>query len=135
MTTIESNVELIQAKDELIFNFLSDLNNFSALVPEQVENWKSDTDSCSFRVSGLADIGLRITERLPFSKISISSDGQSPVNFTMLLHINTETETTCTFKIVFLAELNSIMAMMVSKPLGNFVNLLAEKLRKYYENQ
>jgi len=135
MTTIESNKELINATDEVVFSFLGNLNNFSELVPEQVENWKSDQDSCSFRVSGMADIGLRIMERVPHQKIVVSSDGKSPVNFTMLLNILKEDEVSCNFQIVFLADLNSFMAMMATKPLTNFVNVLAQKLRAYYEKK
>ena len=133
MTTLESNIEKITASDTEIFAFLSNLNNFEKLVPEQVENWKSDTDTCSFRVSGMADIALKIIEKVASSKIVISSDGSSPVSFTMVLHITKEDDMNSLFKIKFLAELNGFMATMVSKPLGQFVNVLAEKLRLYYE--
>jgi len=133
MTTIESNIEQIKAKDEVIYKFLSNLNNFSELVPEQVENWQADEDSCSFRVSGMADIGLRIIEKVPFQKITISSDGNTPVNFTMVMNITSTTSDNSSFQIVFMADLNSFMAMMATKPLTNFVNVLAQKLREFYE--
>ena len=133
MTTIESNKELVNAKDEVIYAFLSNLNNFAKLVPEQVENWKSDETSCSFRVSGMADIALKIIEKVPFQKIVISSDGNTPVSFTMVLNIASEANDQSSFQIVFLADLNSFMAMMATKPLTNFVNVLAQKLREYYE--
>jgi len=133
MTTIESNKELVNAKDEVIYTFLSNLNNFAELVPEQVENWKSDENSCSFRVSGLADIGLRIIEKVPCQKIVISSDGITPVSFTMIMNITAEANNQSSFQIVFLADMNSFMAMMATKPLTNFVNILAQKLREYYE--
>lgn len=133
MTTIESNIEQIKAKDEVIFNFLSNLSNFSELVPEQVENWHADEDSCSFRVSGMADLGLRIIEKVPFQKIVISSDGNTPVSFTMVMNITAIADDSSSFQIVFIADLNSFMAMMVTKPLTNFVNVLAQKLREYYE--
>jgi len=133
MTTIESNKEVINAKDEVIYAFLSNLNNFSKLVPEQIENWKSDETSCSFRVSGLADISLKIIEKVPFQKIVISSDGNTPVSFTMVMNITAEVNDQSLFQIVFLADMNSFMAMMATKPLTNFVNILAQKLREYYE--
>ncbi len=133
MTTIESNKENIKARPEDIYNFLSNMNNFTTLMPPQVENWKADEDSCSFRVSGMADIGLRIIEKLPFNKIVISSDGNTPVNFTMLMHINKISETASDFQIVFISDMNNFMAMMVTKPLTNFVNILAQKLKEYFE--
>ena len=133
MTTIESNKEQINAKDEVVYAFLSNLNNFAELVPNEVENWKSDEDSCSFRVKGLADIGLRIIEKVPFLKIVISSDGNTPVNFSMVMNIVKETADSSSFQIVFLGDFNSFMAMMVTKPLTNFVNVLAQKLNDYYK--
>ena len=132
MTTIESHKEIINAKDETVFGFLGNMNHFGELMPEQIENWKSDADSCSFRVSGMADIALRIIERVPNSKIVVSSDGNTPVNFTMVMHITATSEATSEFQIVFLSDMNSFMAMMVTKPLTNFVNTLALKLREYY---
>ena len=51
----------------------------------------------------------------------------------MIMNIEGEENGQSHFQIVFLAELNSIMAMMATKPLTNFVNILAQKLREYYE--
>jgi len=132
MTTIESNKEIIHARDEEIFGFLGNMNHFGELMPEQIENWKSDADSCSFRVSGMADIALKIIEREPFKKIVVSSDGNTPVSFTMVMHIIAQSEADSEFQIVFLSDMNSFMAMMVTKPLTNFVNTLAQKLKEYY---
>ena len=132
MTTIESNKKTIAARYEDIYQFLGDMNHFGELMPEQIENWKSDTDSCSFRISGMADIALKIVERVPFGKIVVSSDGKTPVSFTMVMHITATSETTSDFQIVFLSDMNSFMAMMVTKPLTNFVNTLARKLSEYY---
>jgi len=133
MTTIESNKENIKAKAEDIYNFLGNMNNFTALMPPQIENWQATEDSCSFRVNGMADIGLKIIEKISFNKIVISSDGNTPVSFTMLMHIDAIADDESMFQIVFLSDMNSFMAMMVSKPLSNFVNILAQKLKEYFE--
>lgn len=133
MLTIQSHKEPIKASAEEVFNFLSDFNNFKSLLPQQVEGWQSTTDTCSFTVKGLASIALKITEKKPFEKITINAVDGTPLDFTMLFIIDKKSDASCYFMIDFLAEANSFMTMMVSKPLQNFVNVLAQKLRERYE--
>jgi len=134
MTIIESKTENISAAQEVIFKFLNDFNNFNELLPKQVENWQSNQKNCSFSISGMPHIGLIINEAFEFDKITIISDEKSPLNFTMIYHIQKIDETNSTFKVEFIAEMNSFMLMMVKSPLQNFVNTLAEKLKLYYLN-
>ena len=44
---LSSNEIHIQAKDEVIFQMLTNCNNFHQYVPE-ISNWTSTEDSCSF---------------------------------------------------------------------------------------
>ena len=53
MTRIESDKVEVAKSAEEVFNFLSDFNNFSKLMPEQVTDWVSDTDTCSFNIKGM----------------------------------------------------------------------------------
>jgi len=133
MVTLQSNIEKINASATEVYEFLSNFNNFKNLVPEQVENWQSDEDSCSFTLKGLATLGLKIIEKVPSHKIVIASDGQAPVDFTMIFNIKESETDNCSFHIDFLADMNNLMAMMVKTPLQNFVDALAKKLRLYYE--
>ena len=50
--------------------------------------------------------------------------------FTLLCSLKNINETQCTAQFHFEAELNSMMKMMLAKPLGNFLNVLAEKLKE-----
>jgi len=47
MTEINSEKVFINNTDKNVFNFLNDFNNFEKLMPEQVINWQSTTDTCS----------------------------------------------------------------------------------------
>ncbi len=46
-----------------VYNFLTDFNNFKDLMPEQITNWKSSNDSCSFTIQGMASISLTFAEK------------------------------------------------------------------------
>jgi len=135
MAGIKSDKQEINKPDENIFNFLSDFNNFEKLMPEQVANWKSTTEACSFSVSGIGTIGLKISEKSPFSKIVIIPDGANklPITFNLICNLKKINESLTEAQMIIDAEIPMMLSMMVSKPLQNLVNILALKLKEYME--
>ncbi len=129
MTRIESNKEQIENSAENVFAFLGDFNNFKSLMPPQVTNWSSTENNCSFTINGMATIGMKITGKTPHSLINISADGKVPFNFTLDVLIEKTGEKTCTGQLVFNADLNPMLKMMAEKPLTNFFNMLAAKMK------
>jgi hypothetical protein len=86
MSKIESRIGSLKYKDEKIFRFLSNFNNFENLIPaDRVKNWKSDEESCSFYVDGLGNAGLRIMEKEEFKTIKITSEEGTPISFLTLV--------------------------------------------------
>lgn len=129
MTKLESEKVDVNYSKEALFNFLSNFNNFQKLMPEQVTNWKSTEDECSFTISGMASIGMKIVEKIPHSEIKITSNGKVPFNFNLSVLINDAGENKSNGQLVFTADLNPMIRMMVEKPLGNFFNLLAKRMK------
>ena len=78
MLKIESEKVEINNSAEYIFNYLADFNNFEKLMPPQFTEWKSTTEECSFNINGMATIGMKIIDKTPFTKITISSHGKFP---------------------------------------------------------
>ena len=128
LTKIESEKVDINNSAEKIFNYLSDFNNFEKLMPPQVSNWESTADDCSFMINGMATIGMKIIEKIPNSKIVISSNGKVPFDFKLFVYMTEKGATASVGQITFESELNPMMKMMVEKPLGNFFNMLAKKM-------
>lgn len=128
MTKIESKKVTADNSIENIFNFLSDFNNFKHLMPPQVAKWQSTADQCSFEINGMATIGMKIVSKTPHTKIEIVSDGKVPFNFTLTVNLNAVEEKKTEGQLVFEAQLNPMLKMMVEKPLTNFFNMLADKL-------
>jgi len=133
MGKIKSETVLISKSQETIYSFLSNFNNFQHLMPPQVTDWKSTENNCSFTIQGMASLGMRIKERIPFSKIIIIPEGKVPFNFE--LHClfaekeNNQTET----QLIFDADMNPMLSMMATKPLTNFVNILVQQLKVIIE--
>jgi len=130
LTRIESNIAEINNSPEKVYSFLSDLNNLEKLMPEQVINWKSTEDTCSFTIKGMTDLSMKISEKTPFSKVEIVPGEKAPFNFSLIINLQNPKENLCVAQIIFDAELNAMMEMLARKPLQNFVNMLAAKLKE-----
>ena len=129
MSLIESQAVTINKSNEEIFNFISDFTNFTKLMPPQVQDVKISQDSCSFSIQGMPTINLKIFERLPFSCVKMKAeDGKLP--FTLSCTLESVNKTQCIAQFHFEAELNPMMKTMLTRPLGNFLNLLSEKLKE-----
>ena len=126
---IESEKPEINKPASEVFTFLSSFNNFQKLMPEQVTNWQSTEEECSFTISGMASIGLKFVEKTPNTLLKIVSQGKSPFAFTLNVHITETAPDKCTSQLICEADLNPMMAMMAEKPLKKFFNFLAEKMK------
>ena len=133
MTTINSDKVLISRSNSVLFDFVSDFDNFGKLMPEQVTDWKSTVDTCSFTIKGMASLSMRMTVRQPNDKIVMKSEGKTPFTFELISQF-VATDDNCTeAQIVFDADLSPMIALMATRPLQNFVNILVHKLKEYSE--
>lgn len=133
MTEINSENVDIQKSAKNIFIFLSDFNNFEKLMPEQVVNWKSTVDTCSFTIKGMASLGMRHQSMVEFSEINLVSDDNAPFSFTLSCLLKDHGKST-DGQMRLNADLNPMLKMMAKKPLQNFANLLIHKLKEVMED-
>ncbi len=130
MTRIESEIIAIPQPQEKIFLFLSDFRNFEKLMPSTVSDWKASKDSCSFTISEMARVAMKIESAIPNSKIHMISDegGKLPFAFTLDSLINSTGASSCTGQLIFEAEIPIFVRKMVNGPLEKFFNALARKM-------
>jgi carbon monoxide dehydrogenase subunit G len=128
LTVIESDKVEVNGSAEKVFNFLSDMNNHERLMPSQVSGWESTADECSYTLNGMAKIGMKVSEKTPNSKIIIGSHGKVPFEFKLTTLITEAGADKCTAQMIFEADLNPMMKMMVAGPMGKFFNYMAGKL-------
>ena len=132
MTTIESEKLTIAAPASGLYAFLGDFSRFKDLMPPQVTKWQSTEDTCSFNIQGMADIDLRMAEKLPYSLIRITSEGRTPFPIALVWRFE-EVPSGANTGLTIEAELNPMLSMMVKGPLHNFVNILVKKLKELAE--
>ena len=104
-------------------------------MPEQIINWHSTPDQCSFTIQGMADLGMRIKDRKPFSSIIIESEGDVPFDFELICNLNELHQNHTEAQLIFNAQLNPMMQMLAKGPLQNFVNILVNKLKEVFEEK
>lgn len=129
MTNITSETKRVEYSAEKVYQFITDFNNFESLLPQdKVENFKADGDTCSFRIKGMTDLGLKIVDATKHSRIEMVSNGKVPFPFKMNVLIDGSDDQKADVHIEFEGDINPFMNMMVEKPLTNFFNMLVDRL-------
>jgi len=130
---IETTHELINAQTKEIFTFLSDMNNFKTLFPQdKIENWEATNDTCTFKIKGMANIGMKRVASTPNTLIYIDSYGKVPFKFTLNIYLK-ETDNKTESYLIFDANINPFMKMMVEKPLSQFFGYVLHQLKNKYQ--
>lgn len=132
MLTIESNKVDIDSSQEVVYNFLMDLNNFEELLPQKsVSKFSSTKSECSFKVSGGYHIGLVYKDSTPFNKINLVSSEGSPFPFTLEINLDKVDEKVIAYQVCN-ADVNPFLKMMIEKPLKNLFDYINTRVAKKY---
>ncbi|MCF6167900.1 SRPBCC family protein [Lutibacter sp.] len=123
---LESKKTIINKSQKEFFEFLSNLENFRQLMPENIEKFEVDGESFIFSLKGMPEIRLVVKEKQEFDKIILGA-ASSKLNFTLITLINKISDNSCETQLLFEGDFNPMMAMMVKKPLQKFINTLSEK--------
>jgi carbon monoxide dehydrogenase subunit G len=126
MTKIESDKVSIRKPSSDVFSYLQKMENIGNILPEQVENFTSDNDTCRFEIKGMGPMGLKLGAVNPDS-ITYLKNEKAPFDFSLIASIKETGADSTDVQLVFEADLNPIFKMMAEKPLQNFVNHLVKK--------
>lgn len=136
MAQFESSVKHISSSQEKVYSKLSDLSNLSAikdkldLIKEQsggkLEDFSADSDSITVKAQGFS-LTLRIVEREPMKCVKFEGV-QSPVPLNLWIQILPEGDNAAKIKVTVRAEVNLFMKALVTKPLQEGVEKLADML-------
>ncbi len=136
-----SDVKIVPHSSEKIFNYLSDFGNLSKYFDGEIlsvlsgkipgvtiRDFKSDSDSCSFEITGLGSSEIRIVERTPFSTIKITGQGSIPIELKFWIQLLPVDEFTTKMRLTLNAEMGMMIKMMVGDKLEKGLNQLADAL-------
>lgn len=134
---IDGKKAVISANQNKVFQFLSDFNNYEKLMPEQIVNWQSDKETCSFTIKGMADLQLKFARKEASKLLELVPEGKTPVKFSLLVHLEPDAlnEQKTVVNVHVDADLNPMLAMIAKRPFENLANTISEELKKVFENQ
>jgi hypothetical protein len=141
VTRYISDIKLINNNQETIFNYLSNFENLSKYINDDVlgkmgeavpqikiSNFESDADSCRFQISGMGLAEIRIIEREPWKTIKITSSENMPVGILFWIQLLTVDDYQTKLRLTLDAEMSMMIKMLVNKKLEEGINRLAEML-------
>ncbi|WP_296258885.1 SRPBCC family protein [uncultured Phocaeicola sp.] len=136
MVQFESSVKHVPYTQERIYTKLADLNNLASVrerldelkskFPGKVEDLSFDQDSLTLKVQGIS-LTLRIIEREPMKCIKFEGD-RTPLPMNLWIQVLPVSDAEAKMKVTIRAEVNAFMKAMVSKPLQEGVEKLADIL-------
>lgn len=136
MVKFESEVKHVPYSQERVYTKLADLNNLASVrerldllkdkLEGKLEDMSFDQDSLTLKVQGIS-LTLRIVEREPMKCIKFEGD-KTPIPLNLWIQILPVTDMEAKMRVTIGAEVNMFMKAMVSKPLKEGVDKLADML-------
>ena len=131
MSKFESSIKQIAYPQQSVYNMLSDLTNIERVkdkVPEdKLKDLTFHKDTISISVSPVGQISMRIVERDEPKTIKFASEN-SPMSFNFWIQILPVSDTASKMKLTIDADIPFFAKGMVSGPLKEGIEKIAEAL-------
>jgi hypothetical protein len=136
-----SEVKIIPHNIEIIFNYLSNFENISRYLNEDIlsalaekvpqltiRNFESDADSCKFEIGSLGSAEIRIVERNPFTTIKVEGKGAIPIEMKFWIQLLRIEADQTKMRLTLHAEMGTMIKMIAGNKLEKGINDLADSL-------
>jgi len=131
MSEFTSEIKTIPYADSDIYTVLSDLRNLERVkdkIPQdKIQEFSFDEDSCTVMVNPVGKVKFNIVDRQPYSVIKFEAE-QVPFPINLWIQLKAATETETKMKLTVRTDLNPFIKPMVSKPLQEAVDKIADML-------
>src|SRR5664280_3252768 len=115
LSYFESRTGTLTCKAEEVFTFVTDIRNFERFIPGGIiTNWNAEKESCSFSVSMLGTVAVRLAEKEKYNKVVFSGDALKKNDFLLTLNITDDVGDHAKVRILLSAELNPICLLYTS---------------------
>ena len=134
LSYFQSRSGKLSCNAEEVFTFVTDVRNFEQFIPEgSVKNWSADKGSCSFSVSMLGTVSVRLIEEEKYCKVVYHGDALKKNDFSLTLNISDNAKEPAEVKVTLSADLNPMMKMMAVKPINQFLEMLIKEMERFRE--
>ncbi len=133
MSKFESSIKTIPYPQENVYRNISDLSNLERIrdrVPsDKINDLTFDSDSVTVSVPPVGQISMRIVERDEPKCVKFEAE-QSPMPFSLWIQVLPIDEQTSKMKVTVKADIPFVLSGMVSGPLQDGVEKVADALAK-----
>jgi carbon monoxide dehydrogenase subunit G len=134
MLKIESKIGTAHKPGKKIYEFLSDFNNLSEVIPaDKVNNWEATENTCSFNVTGVGSVQMEIVEKEPYKLIKLEGEGLKNSTFTFWIQLKEMAENDTKVKLTLKAEVPMMIKMMAQKPLKQGMDMIVDRIDELFD--
>lgn len=127
---LESPKINVEKSPQEVFDFLADIKNFEALMPENISKFEVlDDNKFLFALKGMPEIILKKKEIIPPNKIVLGAAG-GKIDFALVANIVEVKTGSSEVQLDFSGDFNPMMAMMIKKPITKFIETLVTSIPK-----
>jgi carbon monoxide dehydrogenase subunit G len=114
------------------FVFITDMRNFGRFVNEgTISNWHAEKEECSFSVSMLGTVNVRLIEKEFSTRVTYQGDALSKDDFTINVEISGGSSEQAEVNLSLSANMNPVMKMMADKPVRQFLEILMQEIESF----
>ena len=126
---INSSIACVDHSTEQLFSKLTSVETYESLMPEGAVFTKIDDSRFRFKLGGMPEIGLTIGDKQPNESIVLISSSDK-ISFSLRGQLTKVSETQTDVQLQFDGDFNPMMAMLVKKPLTQFMESLIDNIHK-----
>lgn len=131
MTEFKSDIRILPYSQQKVYEVLSNMGNLEKIkdrIPsEKIKDFSFDQNSCSFTANPIGKVKFSIVERIPSQTIKLAVD-EAPIDVNMLIQLLEVSAEETQLELRIHADLNPFLKPMLSKPLQDGINKIADVL-------
>lgn len=124
---LESPKVTVKKTNQELFDYLSKIENFEHIMPDNIDKFEAGENSFLFALKGMPEIRLKLQEQEAPNKIILGS-ASDKFPFTLTANIEENADQSSDVQLLFDGQFNPMVAMMVKSPLQKFINILASNI-------
>ncbi len=126
---INSSTATVDQSTEMLFSKLSQVETYKQLMPEGAQFTTISDSQFRFKLGGMPEIGLTISDKQPNESIFLKSSSDK-ISFSLRGNLTEVSADQTKIQLHFKGDFNPMMAMMVKKPLTQFMESLISNMHK-----
>jgi carbon monoxide dehydrogenase subunit G len=132
LSYFESRSGKLTCNAEEVFAFVTDIRNFEQFIPKgNINNWNAERESCSFNVSMLGTVTIRLAEKEKYNKVVFKGDAMKKNDFSLTLDISDNVKKQADVRVLLSADLDPMMRMMAARPVDRFLEILINEMESF----